>query len=267
MESLKVHVLECGAMGTDIEQLIGSPKYRALAHNHHRERVWASCQLHAVLIEHPGGLILWDTASSREWETEWEGTGLKEVIPYDQVAEEQYLDSRLKQIGFELEQIDTVVLSHLHMDHAGNAKLFDRDGTRFIVNQAELDGAMGFDGFFQGGHIKNDYQHIDFETVTGDVELIPGVKLLEVPGHSFGQMALQVDLPKDGTMIFTSDAVYLEETIEQRHWGSVVWDNRAWLNSLDKILKIRDETDATLVFGHDSGQMTQLRTGAGNYYS
>ena len=154
-----------------------------------------------------------------------------------------------------------------HPTLAELAKMFDHSGTKLIVNQAEIDGAMAFDGFFSGGHIKNDYENLTFETVSGDTELIPGVELLEVPGHSFGQMAMKVDLPNDGTMIFCSDSIYLEESIEQRHWGSVVWDNREWLASLDKLLKIRDETDATLVFGHDSAQMTQLRTGVGNYYS
>jgi N-acyl homoserine lactone hydrolase len=264
---LKVHILECGAHGTDIEQLLGSPKYRASRMNHNPPAMWASCSLHSVLIEHPGGTILWDTTTSRNWEKEWVGTELADVIPYDQVTEEQYLDSRLRQLGYETGDIDTVVLSHLHMDHAGNAKLFDNGHTRLVVHETELKEALEFDGFNIGGHIKADYEKLIFDTVKGDTEIIPGVTLLETPGHTWGTMSLQIDLPNDGTMIFTSDAIYLEETLEQRHWGTVVWDNRKWLESVDKILRVAQQTDATMVFGHDSKQLSTLRTSPDSYYS
>src|ERR1700709_529719 len=98
---LKVHILECGAMGTDMEQLLGSPRYRASRHDHSKPATWVSAASHAVLIEHPGGTILWDSTVNRNWETEWAGTGLADVIPYDQVTEEQYLDYRLRQLGYE----------------------------------------------------------------------------------------------------------------------------------------------------------------------
>jgi glyoxylase-like metal-dependent hydrolase (beta-lactamase superfamily II) len=264
---LKVYILECGAMGTDMEQLLGSPKYRASSTDHHKPATWVSAASHAVLIEHPGGTILWDATPSRDWQTDWAGTGLDDVIPYDQVAEHQYLDSRLRQHGYETGDIDQVILSHLHMDHAGGAKMFDNGHTQLLVNEIELTEAMAFDGFFSGGHIKSDYESLTFQTVTGDVEIVPGVTLLETPGHTWGTMSLKVDLPNDGTMIFTSDAVYLEETLEQRHWGSVVWDNRAWLQSVDKLVAIAEKENATMVFGHDAGQMATLRHGPDAYYS
>lgn len=264
---MRVHILDCGAMGTDSEQLIGSGKYRGSRHDHNPPATWLSAAVHAVLIEHPEGTLLWDTTVSRNWETEWAGTGLDDVIPYDQVEEHQYLDSRLRALGYETGDIDQVVLSHLHMDHAGNAKFFDNGHTALYVNETELTEAKAIPGFFAGGHIKADFETLPFQTFSGDTEILPGVTLLEVPGHSWGTTAMQVDLPNDGTIIFTSDAIYLEETIEQRHWGSVVWDNRAWYRSVDKLLAIAEKTDAQLVFGHDAAQMGALRTSEHGYYS
>lgn len=265
--NLKVHILECGAMGSDMEQMVGSPKYRATRQDHSRPSTWVSVASHAVLIEHPGGTILWDSSVNRNWETEWAGTGLTDIIPYDQVTEEQYLDSRLRQLGYETGDIDQVILSHLHMDHAGDAKLFDNGHTQLIVNETEWREARAFDGFFSGGHIKADYENLDFQTVSGDIEIVPGVSLIETPGHTWGMMSLMVDLPNDGPIIFTSDAVYLEESLEQRHWGAVVWDNRAWLSSVDKLLALQEKTGAMMVFGHDSQQIATLRTSPGSFYS
>jgi N-acyl homoserine lactone hydrolase len=265
--AMKVHVLDCGAMGTDMEQLLGAPPYRASRHDHHKAATWISASLHTVLIEHPEGLLLWDTAVNRNWEQTWAGTGLDDIIPYDEVVEAQYLDSRLRQLGYEANDIDTVIFSHLHMDHAGNAKLFNNGHTRLLCHEEELAGATSFTGANLGGHIKAEYDGLKFDTVRGDTEILPGITLYETPGHTWGQMSLRLDLDHDGPMIFTSDAIYLSQTIEHRHWGAGVFDNRAWLASVDKILGIAERDNATLVFGHDSAQLKSLRLSPDGYYS
>jgi len=202
--AMKVHVLDCGAMGTDMEQLLGAPPYRASRHDHHKAATWISASLHTVLIEHPEGLLLWDTAVNRNWEQTWAGTGLDDIIPYDEVVEAQYLDSRLRQLGYEANDIDTVIFSHLHMDHAGNAKLFNNGHTRLLCHEEELAGATSFTGANLGGHIKAEYDGLKFDTVRGDTEILPGITLYETPGHTWGQMSLRLDLDHDGPMIFTS---------------------------------------------------------------
>src|SRR2546429_9570889 len=41
-----------------------------------------------------------------------------------------------------------------------------------------------FDGPFNGAHLKADYQGLDFETVDGDAEFLPGVSFIQTPGHT-----------------------------------------------------------------------------------
>jgi glyoxylase-like metal-dependent hydrolase (beta-lactamase superfamily II) len=41
---------------------------------------------------------------------------------------------RLAQLGLGPENLDFVVFSHLHFDHAGNAQLFGGNGPRLVVN-------------------------------------------------------------------------------------------------------------------------------------
>jgi len=48
----------------------------------------------------------------------------------------------------------------------------------------------------------------------GDEEFVDGVTLIQAPGHTWGTCSLKVDLPNTGSMIFTSDAVYLKAA-----WG------------------------------------------------
>ncbi len=50
------------------------------------------------------------------------------------------------QLGVGLDEIDYVVLSHLHFDHAGNVKMFEGTNAKLVCHQREKDFAFNFDG-------------------------------------------------------------------------------------------------------------------------
>jgi len=256
-----VHVLGCGAMHCDLTWLLLQPGRVIKDRSNASQPVdWVECPTHAVLIDHPDGRLLWDTSCPRDWETRWAPTGLQEFFPYDGAAEEEYLDARLAQLGLTPHDIDQVVLSHLHFDHAGNLRPFADAGARLVCHAEEYAFATGFDGIANGAHLRADYGGLAFDTVRGDTELLPGVTVLETPGHTAGCMSLRVDLADTGTMIFTSDAVYMGASYGPPPVGAaIVWDNRAWLASVEKIRGIAEQTDATVVFGHDAEQYRTMR--------
>ncbi|WP_067456295.1 N-acyl homoserine lactonase family protein [Actinomadura macra] len=265
----KLHVLDCGAMSCDLTWLLLKPG-RSIRPRADKDRPveWYPCTTHAVLVETDDGVLLWDTSCPRDWETRWEPTGLQEFFPYDQVTEEQYLDARLSQLGVSPDQIDYLVLSHLHFDHAGNIDMFARTGAKLIVNDKEKDWAFGYDGAFNGAHLKVDYEKYAFETVSGDTAILPGVTVLEAPGHTPGTMSLRVDLPDTGTMIFTSDAIYMGDSYGPPAVpAAIVNDLSAWYRSVEKIRGIAEETNATVVFGHDAAQLRSMRTSPTGYYA
>lgn len=265
----RLHMLDCGAFGCDLTWLLLKAG-RTLRSQADRDRPveWYSCTTHAVLVETAEGTLLWDTSCPRDWETRWAPTGLHEYFPYDQVSEEQYFDSRLSQLGLAPGDLDYVVLSHLHVDHAGNVREFAGAGPRLVVNDKEKEWAFGFDGAFNGAHLKADYEGIEFETVSGDVEFLPGVSLIEAPGHTPGTMAMRVDLPDTGTMLFTSDAVYMGDSYgPPAAPAAIVNDLSAWYASVEKIRRIAEESDATVVFGHDCEQLRSMRLAPEGFYS
>ena len=270
MPDMKLHVLSTGVMECDHTWLLLKAGTTIRDRSRKNEPVpWFDCPTHAVLIEHPDGLVLWDTGVPRDWETRWEPTGFQDYFPVkDDPAGPGYLDSALESLGYQPSDVDILVLSHLHFDHAANARDFDNGKTRIIANDKEIEGANAIDGVFQGAHLVSDYKGVNIEAVSGDAEILPGISVIETPGHTWGTMSLKVDLPNDGSYIFTSDAVYLGAS-----WGppavgaAIVWNNLAWLESVEKLRKIAQESDATMIFGHDPEQRKQITFAPDGYYS
>jgi N-acyl homoserine lactone hydrolase len=265
----KLHVLDCGAMSCDLTWLLLKPG-RSIRPREQKDKPveWYPCTTHAVVVETPEGRLLWDTSCPRDWESRWEPTGLQEFFPYDQVTEDEYLDARLGQLGIGAGDLDYVVLSHLHFDHAGNVRAFAGAGPRLVVNDKEKDWAFGYEGAFNGAHLKADYEGIEFETVSGDADFLPGVSFIEAPGHTPGTMAMKVNLPETGVMIFTSDAVYMGDSYGPPATpAAIVNDLSAWYASVEKIRRLAEQSNATVVFGHDAEQLRSLRRAPDGYYT
>jgi N-acyl homoserine lactone hydrolase len=265
----KLHVLDCGSMSCDLTWLLLKPGRNIRPRAEKDKPVeWYPCTTHAVVVETPEGTMLWDTSCPRDWEERWVPTGLHEFFPYDRVTEEQYLDRRLAQLDLGPEDLDYVVFSHLHFDHAGNARMFAGAGPRLVVNDKEREFALGFEGLFTGAHLKTDYEGLDFETVSGDTEFLPGVTLVEAPGHTPGTMALKVDLADEGTMIFTSDAIYMGDSYGPPAVpAAIVNDLSQWYASVEKLRGIAEQSDAAVIFGHDAEQLWSLRRSPDGYYT
>ena len=265
----KVTILPCGAMTADLTWLLLAPG-RAIRRRQDKAlpAEWVDVPTHCVLVDTPEGRLLWDTSCPRDWEEHWAPTGLQDFFPYDKVSEDEYLDSRLKQLGLAPGDIDFVVLSHLHFDHAGNVKLFKETKAKLIVSDIEKEFAFGFDGPFTGAHLKSDYEGVEFDTVSGDSEFLPGVTFIQTPGHTPGSMSMRVDLPDSGTMIFTADAVYMGDSYGPPSVPAAIVNNlEDWYASVEKLRRIGEESDAVMVFGHDPDQMNRLRTAPDGSYT
>ena len=182
------------------------------------------------------------------------------------MSEDEYLDSRLKQLGIAPGDIDYVVFSHLHFDHAGNAKLFKETNARLVCSEAEKKWAFGFEGPFNGAHLKADYEGLDFETVSGDAEFLPGLSFIQTPGHTPGSMSMRSTC-RDWHDDLYGDAVYMGDSYGPPAVPAAIVNNlEQFYSSVEKLRGIATESDATLVFGHDPSQIKQLRVAPDGSY-
>ena len=103
--------------------------------------------------------------------------------------------------------------------------------------------------------------------VEGDMELLPGLELIETSGHVPGHQSVLVRLPRTGAVLLTVDAVPFAEGFtgaEQDDSGNP--DAAAVRASTIKLLDLVEREQIGLViFGHDQEQWATLKQ-APEYY-
>jgi N-acyl homoserine lactone hydrolase len=86
------------------------------------------------------------------------------------------------------------------------------------------------------------------------------------PGRSI--RAWEVDLADEGTMLFTSDAIYMGDSYGPPAMpAAIVNDLGQWYASVEKLRGIAERSDANVIFGHDAEQLWSLRRSPDGYYT
>jgi N-acyl homoserine lactone hydrolase len=112
------------------------------------------------------------------------------------------LQGRLKKLGVDPGEIDTVVLSHVHWDAAANADLFPN--ADIVLHEKELAYAEtpGMHDAETPGYAGRALRRLKLRPVTGEQEIAAGIRLVELPGHSPGSIGVLV-----GNALLAGDAV------------------------------------------------------------
>lgn len=124
---------------------------------------------------------------------------------------EQEPEVVLRGIGVAPDDVRTVVNTHLHWDHCGNNVLFDN--ARFIVQRQELHYAIepaepNKVAFERTDAISPPWLPVlhRMDTVSGEVEVEPGVTVVPLPGHTPGSQGVVVDTG-EGRYLLAGDCI------------------------------------------------------------
>lgn len=252
MRGIKIRPLYHGNLHVDRDLLLtGHPDSLLTRSNHQKNKVWCEVPSMTYVIEHPDGKLLFDASVSRHWEDEWLPE-YQELAPYDDHTEEQWFENTLKANNLGPEDIDYLFLSHLHCDHAGNARLFNTSASKILIHDDEYTAAANMEKdehFF----LKVDYDipGARITPLSGDEEIMKDVYAVALPGHTAGTMGLMVHLEHSGTVILTSDACYMQESYEDEVGSIISKDLEQWGRSLRKLKMLARAHYATVIPGHD----------------
>jgi N-acyl homoserine lactone hydrolase len=141
-------------------------------------------------------------------------TGLTELHPA--VADLDPLLSPLsKQVDFDVAGIDVVINTHLHFDHCGGNHLFA--GRPTYVQRRELDDARSKDDYTIREWVEA--PGVQYIPVDGELEVLPGLRLVPAPGHTPGSQVVVVETGGRPVVICGDTAVFFGELDEPRTEG------------------------------------------------
>jgi len=177
------------------------------------------------------------------------------------IQEGNPLIENLAAFGVRPDQIDVVINTHLHFDHAGGNTKFLNDkavptfpNARYIVQAAEIAHAANPTERDRASYFQENFQPIQqsaqWQAVSGDAEMLPGISAARIPGHNADIQAIK--LTGGGKTIF-----FVADLFPTRHHLPLPWIMAYDLYPLQtletkrKWIKTIVRENWIVVFGHD----------------
>jgi glyoxylase-like metal-dependent hydrolase (beta-lactamase superfamily II) len=252
--SIRVHILHDGTFALDGGAMFGVvPRVLWEKTDPPDEKNRVTLGLNVALIQTAGRRILVDTGMGDKWSE-------KERTLY-RIDRSSTLLGALRALGLGPVDIDLVINTHLHFDHAGgNTRLeggmpvptFPR--ARYLVQKGEWDDATR-----PRERSRASYREVDIaplaeagqvDLLTGDVEVAPGVRVVRVGGHTAHHQIVVVE--GGGSALFIpTDLLPTTSHLPLPFVMSYDLYPVATLEAKRELLTKAAESDSWLLFYHD----------------
>jgi glyoxylase-like metal-dependent hydrolase (beta-lactamase superfamily II) len=232
-----------------------------------RNLVRAACI--GAVIKHRGRVIVCETGIGTK-------LGEKQARQY-QVWEPAGLLSSLGRLGVRPEEVDLVLTTHLHWDHAGGFTRRTADGgleltfpnARHVVQRAEWDFALDPDPRSRAGYVEDDLLPVAeaglLELVDGEAEIVPGLVVRQTGGHTPGHQLVVVRAGDDLSCVVTGDLVGMRPHLRVPWVASADLDVLRSLEEKARLLEEAADHRWLLVLGHEVDQPAGYVEGDGEW--
>ena len=212
------------------------------------EQITLTCN--AYLISRAGEWILWDTGIEESVEKESGGLVIAHNI---RGIVTRSISNQLADIGITPEDVGTVILSHAHFDHVGNAELFQK--ALWYIQRREYSAMFGPD-YEQHGYVATLYKCLRqarVELMDGDFDIFGdgSMKVISTPGHTPGHCSLLVRLTQTGPVLLSADVAHYRYNMEHHCVPSMNFSATDSKNSMGLIDAIIRDEGAQLWLNHD----------------
>ncbi|HXM55813.1 MAG TPA: N-acyl homoserine lactonase family protein [Candidatus Dormibacteraeota bacterium] len=177
-----------------------------------------------------------------------------------QMDEKGDVVSQLGHIGVAPADVRYLVCTHFDGDHAGRNAEFPQ--AEHVVQRSHLEAARNGLGRAQPLRGQWGAAGLRYREVDGDVELLPGIELIETSGHVPGHQAVLVRLPETGPVVLAIDAIPSAELLDpdERLITEYDMEEAGVRASTRKLVDLAArEGAAMLIHGHDAAQWQTLR--------
>lgn len=195
--------LDGGAMFGVVPKVLWSKKYHK---GDELNRVPLSSR--PLLVKSEGKNLLIDTGNGNKYEEKY-------AKIYDLDLEKSSMDNALKQSGLSALDIDYVIITHLHFDHAGGGTIY-RNGkleptfpnAKYFVQKEHLNWAMNPTEKDRASFFKENYEPLLadglLETIDGAGQLFDGIDVIPLDGHTKGMQVVKIS-DEGKTLLYCAD--------------------------------------------------------------
>src|SRR5262245_26992804 len=176
---LRCHTLEGGVVRLDGGAMFGvvpKPLWERRIPADERNRI--PLAMRCLLVEAPRALVLVDTGSGNK-----EDAKFMDIYGIENAGDPTRLEDAIRAAGFAPADVDIVVSTHLHFDHAGGNTLRDEagrvvpffPGARHVLQRRELDFARSSNERIRASYLAHNFEPVVdaglFDLVEGAVEV------------------------------------------------------------------------------------------------
>jgi glyoxylase-like metal-dependent hydrolase (beta-lactamase superfamily II) len=163
----------------------------------------------------------------------------------------------LRALGVAPENIEDVIITHMHYDHAGNLPLFPR--ARYHLQDREMDFATGrcmCHAMLRHGYEADDVVHMvrcvfdeRVQFHDGPAEIAPGIEVHHIGGHTKGLQSVRVRTRR-GMVVLASDASHFYAHMEQGRAFPIVYNVHDMLEGHETLRRLATSR-SHIIPGHD----------------
>ena len=206
----KAHAIQAGGQKLDGGAMFGvvpKPLWERRIKADERNRIQLG--MRCLLIEHDRGLVLIDNGAGNK-----ENPKFHEIYGIENAGAggRTLLEDGLRSLGHATDDITLMIDTHLHFDHAGGNTFVDAGGAvhptfrkaRYVVQRGEYEWATKTNERTAASYFAHNFEPVvasgQFEFVSGEVEVLPGIRLLPTPGHTPHHQSVLIE--SDGAKAF-----------------------------------------------------------------
>lgn len=189
---LTVHALEAGLQRLDGGAMFGvvpKPLWERRIPADERNRI--PLGMRCLLVEAPNALVLVDTGVGNK-----EAEKFMSIYGIENAGTPTRLEDAIRAAGHTPDEIDIVLSTHLHFDHAGGNTVRRDDGevvpafpnARYVVQRGEYDFGASPNERVRASYLAPNLRPVTeaglWDFIEGDVEVTAGISVRVTPGHT-----------------------------------------------------------------------------------
>lgn len=227
-------------------------------------------QTNALLLESGGKLVVVEVGIGDKLSPKEHAMYAQEMNPAGTspgAGAPRCIHDALHEAGARAEDVSHVLVTHLHFDHAGGltrlatpggdaeAPVLTFPNAQVVVQRREWEDALANRSTMTKTYLRNHLSDAVRERlvlVDGEREVLPGLSVLPVPGHTWGQQVILARTPS-GSLVFCNDV--MPTALHSKPTTNLSYDVEPYTSMLErtKLLARAHAEGWTLVLDHEPG--------------